>query len=428
MNIIVAPREDTPPREWPVWALKLRQDYEAKLAAAQRRISELEMSIMETEKANRVSDNTRALARYGDSDDVKGLTTRLQYMLPNADKLGTKGVALVAQVAIMHGLDPLPGSDHLYSWKDDRGNINVVVGYKGLLHLARKQVRFTHVSRAMNDEERAEHGLAEKEIGYITELYEIASAIECQKANIPYHPVVGSARWKPGEKIPAGRTPAWVAKKNSLKDALRQIVTTGTRLQEAIDSAMQQFASQVGAEYTGDGWQLGDDADERSLIEAGVVPPNDDGDAAFNGQIIDVQLAPPPAPPEPAPAEPAEPAPADDGLEVVFWTRDQARLSKMLDQAQELWKVPRPHVVNRAAKALGLPSPGGAFPEFCRLMVEHYQGEPGDAWSTIQAYVPSQAESQAEGQAEVNSAPTPVAEVVDTAAREAKRHHQDGFE
>lgn len=308
------PREETPPREWPVWALKMRHEYEAKLIAAERRIAELEMSIMETNKAQRIAENNRSLALYGDSDDVKGLTTRLQYMLPNADKLGTKGVALVAQVAVMHGLDPLPGSDHLYAWKDDKGNINVVVGYKGLLHLARKQVRFTHVSRAMTVAERDEHGLSEKEIGYITELYEIASAIECRQAGIPYHPLIGSARWKPGDKVPAGRTPAWVAKKNSLKDALRQIVTTGTRLQEAIDGALQQFASQLGAEYTGEGWRLEtSEQDEQSLIAAGIVPPNEDGEAdgerEFASLVIDMQSdsmisedEADSAPPEPAPA------------------------------------------------------------------------------------------------------------------------------
>lgn len=41
----MAPREETPPRQWPLWALKLREDYEAKLAAAERRINELETTI-----------------------------------------------------------------------------------------------------------------------------------------------------------------------------------------------------------------------------------------------------------------------------------------------------------------------------------------------------------------------------------------------
>jgi len=291
-----APREDTPPRVWPVWALKLRQDYEAKLAAAERRIAELEMSIMETEKANRVSENTTtALARYGESDDVKGLTARLQTMLPNANEIGLTGVALVAQVAILHGLDPLPGADHLYAWKQrDRRTgqekVVVTIGYKGLLHLARKQVRFTYQSRPMTDDERAEHGLQDGAVGYVTTLHLIADALECKQAGIPYHPIIGTATWKPGEEVPRGRTAAWVAKKNSLKDALRQVVTTGTRLQEAIDSALQLDRG----EYTGEDWSLEiGEQNEQVLIESGLVPPDDDGEgdegAAFSGQIIDVQ-------------------------------------------------------------------------------------------------------------------------------------------
>ncbi len=287
-------RQDTPPREWPVWALKLRQDYEAKLAAAERRIAELEMSIMETEKANRVSENTTtALARYGESDDVKGLAARLQTMLPNASEIGLPGVALVAQVAILHGLDPLPGADHIYAWKQrdkrtGQEKVMVTIGYKGLLHLARKQVRFTYQSRPMTPEERTEHGLQDGAVGYVTTLHLIADALECKQAGIPYYPLVGSAVWRPGDEVPRGRTPVWVAKKNSLKDALRQIVTTGTRLQEAIDSALGQFEH---GEYTGDGWsQEVGEQDEQALIEGGLVPPDDDGEgAALGGQIIDVQ-------------------------------------------------------------------------------------------------------------------------------------------
>lgn len=296
------PRPDPdsiPPRVWPKWALLMRQEYESKLAAAQRRINELESAIMQTEKANRIADNTRALAAYGSGDDVKGLTNRLTYMLPNANEIGTPGVALVAQIAIAHGLDPLPGADHLYAWKQrnkrtGKDEVQVVIGYKGLLHLARKQTRFTYQSRPMTPDERAEHGIADQPaaVGYVTTLYILADAIECQKAGIPYYPLVGTAVWRPGDEVPRGRTPAWVAKKNSLKDALRQVVTTGVRLQEALDNALQQFGQQLGGvEYTGEGWRAEvDEPDAQALIEAGVVPPDDDGPEAEaqTVQVIDV--------------------------------------------------------------------------------------------------------------------------------------------
>lgn len=291
--------EQEAPWPLPAWAVRMKQEYESKLAAAERRIAELEHAIMESKKAERIADNTRALAAYGSGDDVKGLTTRLTYMLPNANEIGTPGVALVAQIAIAHGLDPLPGADHLYAWKQrnkrtGREEVQVVIGYKGLLHLARKQTRFTYQSRPMTPEERAEHGIAGQPaaVGYITTLYLLADAIECQRAGIPYHPIVGSAIWRPGDEVPRGRTPAWVAKKNSLKDALRQVVTTGVRLQEALDNALQQFGQQLGgADYTGEGWRLDvDEPDAQALIAAGVVPPDDDDGSApqETAQVIDV--------------------------------------------------------------------------------------------------------------------------------------------
>jgi hypothetical protein len=313
------------PDPLPAWAvnmqLRLRQEYESKLAAAERRIAELEHAIMESKKADRIANNTRALAAYGSGDDVKGLTNRLTYMLPNANEIGTPGVALVAQIAIAHGLDPLPGADHLYAWKQrnkrtGKDEVQVVIGYKGLLHLARKQTRFTYQSRPMTAEERAEHGIADQPaaVGYVTTLYILTDAIECQRAGIPYYPLVGTAVWRPGDEVPRGRTPAWVAKKNSLKDALRQVVTTGTRLQEAIDNALQQIGQLSGVEYTGEGWrvEVSDDG-AQALIEAGLVPPDDEGDDPGGSPSVgevspESAPAEPPATGQPVHADPAAPA------------------------------------------------------------------------------------------------------------------------
>lgn len=266
-------------------------DYRAKYHEQLKLIGELENKLKraneamaDTQKAERYASNQQqALALYGESDVVKQLTARLDVLLPNAKDIGVKGVALVAQIAVAHGLDPLPGSDHVYAYKN-RGALVVEIGYKGLLHLARQQVRFTHQSRAMTDAERQEHGLIEADVGYITTLYDLVKARECQELGIPYYPIVGSAKWSTGDNVPKSRTPAWVAKKNSLKDALRQIATTGTRMAGALDEYFAQMTKSMGAkvEQTQDGWRVvlpedDGDAAERELIEAGVVPPSDDG-------------------------------------------------------------------------------------------------------------------------------------------------------
>ena len=305
------PKAHQPPHEWPVWAIKMRQQYEAKIKQLEDRVRELEATIVTTDNARRQAQQQEsALAIYGESEEVKALTARLGYLLPNADEIGQQGVALVSQIAIAHGLDPLPGSDHVYAWKKG-GKLTVVIGYKGMLHLARQQVHFTHQSREMTEEERAKRLLNEDQIGYVTEIWEIEKAKACKDAGIPYHPIRGEAIWSPTEThykkdgstyttyndVPRGRDGHWVARKNSLKDALRQITSTGVRLGQALDTMFAEMgrqaalqASGLDVEATGDGWQIAlpDGSDEQTpeeleqeLIDEGYIQPNE----PINGQF-----------------------------------------------------------------------------------------------------------------------------------------------
>jgi len=295
------------PRGWPIEAIKKVWALEAESVRLKRRVYELETSIMENDRARRVTEN--ALALYGDSESVKSLTARLTFMLPNAEEIGQRGVALVAQIAIAHGLDPLPGSDHVYCWRQG-SKLTTVIGYKGLLHLARKQFHFTHQTRPMTSEERTEHGVGEKEIGYITELWEIAKAKECQEVGIPYHPIVGIGKWKPGDNVAAGRPNTWHPRKNSLKDALRQVVTTGERMADVWDSAFRELGAKLGGqvEYTGEGWAVEVSDDEaQAAIDSGLVPPSDDGDDAAPPVLVEGTARPAEAAPDPTLPTPAEP-------------------------------------------------------------------------------------------------------------------------
>jgi hypothetical protein len=75
------------------------------------------------------------------------------------------------------------------------------------------------------------------------------------------------------------------------------------------------------------------------------------------------------------------------------WTHDDKLLQRLIDGAQKHWNLDvRPHAINRLARALGLPTPGGAFAEFARLMREQYTGTPNDAWKAVVTYqTPEQA-------------------------------------
>jgi hypothetical protein len=69
------------------------------------------------------------------------------------------------------------------------------------------------------------------------------------------------------------------------------------------------------------------------------------------------------------------------------WTYNQELLLRLVDGAQKHWSMSaRPHVINRLARALGLPNPGGGFAEFARLMREQYAGTPSDAWKAVTSY------------------------------------------
>jgi hypothetical protein len=266
------------------------------------KIKELNQAMADTDTARRqAAQQENTLAIYGDSEEVKALTSRLNVLLPNAQEIGTQGVALVAQIAIAHGLDPLPGSDHVYAWQQG-SKLYVVIGYKGLLHLARQQSHFTHQSRPMTTEERQARGLTADQIGYVTEIWEIEKAKACQDAGIPYFPIRGEAVWQQRVQKhkrgggtyteyndpPSGRDGAWVARKNSLKDALRQITSTGNRLAKTLDTMFAEMGRQMalGAgldlEATSDGWSVALPDGETPLTEeeavvAGLVPPSDDG-------------------------------------------------------------------------------------------------------------------------------------------------------
>jgi len=91
-----------------------------------------------------------------------------------------------------------------------------------------------------------------------------------------------------------------------------------------------------------------------------------------------------PAPPKPKTKPQPQPAPESE-LDEVTWTRDQARLSKMLDYAEGHWQIVRPHAIRRLAKALGVELAGGDFPAFCAAMRD-YEGTREDAVVAIKAY------------------------------------------
>lgn len=94
-----------------------------------------------------------------------------------------------------------------------------------------------------------------------------------------------------------------------------------------------------------------------------------------------IQTGPVQAPPEP----PDDEQQVQQAFTDITWTRNRERVAKMIGAAEQMWRVPRPHAINRVAKALGVENPHGKFEDLYQNM-SAYQGSPEDAWNAICAH------------------------------------------
>jgi hypothetical protein len=124
------------------------------------------------------------------------------------------------------------------------------------------------------------------------------------------------------------------------------------------------------------------------LLKTFVIPTGDDPDAnepprhvPKGDQSRRIQTGPVQAPPEP----PDDEQQVQQAFTDITWTRNRERVAKMMGAAEQMWRVPRPHAINRVAKALGVENPHGKFEDLYQNM-SAYQGSPEDAWNAICAH------------------------------------------
>ncbi len=162
-----------------------------------------------------------APAIYGGKDEVRSLAARIMSIHPSAKKIGSAGAALLAQLGIALGLNPLPGAGHLHAWLDKSGQMLVHIGVEGRIALAQRQSPFTFSTRPMRPEEAEEHDLKAGERGAVCELYRHDLTKSAAACGLPVTPIVGIGIVRANEYAPNGRSLAWRAKQRALKDALR---------------------------------------------------------------------------------------------------------------------------------------------------------------------------------------------------------------
>lgn len=104
-----------------------------------------------------------------------------------------------------------------------------MAGIKGLRRKSSEQSLYSTSIRAMDVQEAIEHGLQEKDVGRICQLYRhdiLQGAVEINRAAgeviIPLQPIIGVGIWKGGDQVAKGKSPAWMASKRAEADALKK--------------------------------------------------------------------------------------------------------------------------------------------------------------------------------------------------------------
>jgi hypothetical protein len=176
----------------------------------------------------------KALANQWDSED------QVRNAVVAAYAGGNRGLSLaqinaVTKLAWLMQLDPSPGVGHLYPCTF-KGVFTVIIGYQGYLYKAQQQHEFYYnPPREMTPEERELHGLEPGDVGAVCELIEMKRARWAKELGMPVPLIRGTSVWKKkaryddkdkewkSDNVPQSRSPFWVAGKNAVKDAIRQL-------------------------------------------------------------------------------------------------------------------------------------------------------------------------------------------------------------
>jgi len=89
-----------------------------------------------------VTQGDAAIAVWGDRDTVIATGIRIKTMLPGGDKLTIPHALAAGQYAVATGLNPFRGRGEFYAYTDNKGNLNIVDGYKALTRWANDECPF----------------------------------------------------------------------------------------------------------------------------------------------------------------------------------------------------------------------------------------------------------------------------------------------
>ena len=239
-----------------------------------------------------------------DRDLVVEFADTLMGVHPSAQEVGVKGMRTVAQLALVTGANPLPGTNGIHAWRDKKGNICIQFGvgfWRTQAELEGGRL-WIFRPRPMDDQEREYYGVIKGQVASICsgalkrDVFDllrdaramgIEMSIKEAKSEVG---CVGIGIVNPGEYDANGRNKQWKADLRAERDLLRQLVpvmqrarqnlVNGTHVRGGLDWSAGEYA------HLTDGEELPEDYDA------------DDANADLFGDVVEAEYSEPQPEPE----------------------------------------------------------------------------------------------------------------------------------
>lgn len=261
-----------------------------------------------------------ALENYADRSIVRELMSRLLKFHPAAAEVGEPGMLMAAQIAILMGASPLPGTNEIHIWMDKgKPKVEAGINYWQRRGDQKGGVLWDIEPRPMTEAEREMYQIADGFYGAICRGVRLMDIEQLRQMGLSINQamkmkgVTGIGVAAKTEYAKNGRPPIWTAIKRSKTDFFKmafpfipgEIIAPGVGMQRNADGAIQPDYSDPhwGAELS---WDAQDEPAERSeFVQHMATLPHEEfneilfGDGGGDGIIegdYDHQPEPDPAP------------------------------------------------------------------------------------------------------------------------------------
>lgn len=171
-----------------------------------------------------------ALEIYSGRAEVRELALRLMRLHPAASEVGDAGMLATAQLALMVGANPLPGTNEIHVWKHGhRTVINLGVNYHRRKGKEAGGWLWQIKPRRMTPEESRDYGVEDNQVGAICAGVRKEDMIGMRSAGFKVAEVwdmageIGTGTVGNHEELKKGRTRLWTAQKRCETDLLRKL-------------------------------------------------------------------------------------------------------------------------------------------------------------------------------------------------------------